>query len=483
MANAKRPAWSKRITALKKKLRELSERGSIQQFLPPMSAAELEAVEAKLGVALTDEHRAFLLEVTRGEEDTGTAPLLSPEDGILVLLKESRPSAPFPFGDAEAAELIAKYQRKRRGEPGPALEGPMDGVLPVMDHGDAQYDCVVLSGPQRGKMWHSSDLGWSPLYAVKKGKAEPLDFLSWAEQQIQEALASAPPKISPDLKQLDLIGQRLTALPPAVLEAVALEKLYLSANALRELPPEIGRLTALRELVAGGCGLTALPPSIGALRELRRLVVNGNALERLPDEIGDLSELEILNASSNRLTALPERLGGLGKLVELDVSDNRIAALPECLGGLKALRALKIAKNPLTSLPESLASLPLEELSLEEMPALDWGQALRVLARVPALATLRICQPLGAAPPALDALRQVKTLRLIGLGLTELPEEVLRLDQLEKLSLDQNQLTTLPDALGQMPALKTIVLFDNPIPQGEVERLRARWPHMKIEFF
>ena len=47
-------------------------------------------------------------------------------------------------------------------------------------------------------------------------------------------------------------------------------------------------------------------------------------------------------------------------------------------------------------------------------------------------------------------------------------------------SLDQNQLASLPDALGKMPALKGVILFRNPIPKGDVEKYRAQWPHLKL---
>jgi Leucine rich repeat len=54
--------------------------------------------------------------------------------------------------------------------------------------------------------------------------------------------------------QLDLIRNRLSALPPEIARLTALEGLYLSGNRLSALPPEIGQLTALRYLsVSCGC--------------------------------------------------------------------------------------------------------------------------------------------------------------------------------------------------------------------------------------
>ena len=79
------PRWERRIAALGKALAELGARRSKQRYLPPLSADELAEVEGRLGVALLDEHRAFLTRVARGEEPTGTAPLLAPLAGLAEL--------------------------------------------------------------------------------------------------------------------------------------------------------------------------------------------------------------------------------------------------------------------------------------------------------------------------------------------------------------------------------------------------------------
>ncbi len=503
MAKPKAPTYAKRIEALRKKLADLRARGSRRRFLPPASEADVAAFEARAGATLPDEARAFYRDVTAGEEPSDVPEILPLARTLDVL--PVKPAEPFPFGDAEAADLVERNHKKKPTEMSPALEGPPHGALPVMDQSDT-VDCVVLNGEQRGKMWQSWDAGWTPCFVVKKGKPVHLDFLAWAEGVLDEALAGAPPLVTPDSKVIDMFGLGLTEVPPTIAAATKAEKLALVNNAIRELPAWIGDLRALQEIRLSSNPLTSLPERLaelgelrvldlsltkltsipswaGKLRSLRRLVLTNSAIERLPEEIGDLAELEALLSGQNKLTALPESIGRLGKLTELDVSKNAIEQLPESMGGLSSLRVLKIAHNPLRALPEALARLPIDALDLEGLPQLDWEQALAVVAKMPSLTLLRVNQALPALPRAVAELRRLKTLRLVAVGLTEVPPEVTALPAIETLSLDQNQLTTLPDAIGAMPALKTVVLFANPIAKEEVARLRAKWPHLKIEHF
>lgn len=480
MANA--PAWQRTIARLRGAADKLRASIGPRVLSPPLAPEELGAVEDQLGVPLDEVHRAFLTEVTAGEQDTGTEWLLSPADGLAMLERGSGPSAPFPFAEEDAAALLAESARTKRGQPAPARDGPMDGVLPVIDYGCGLYDCVVLAGPQRGKIWHYGDRGWSVRYTLVEKQPAQLDFLGLVSRHLQDALAELP-KLDASATTIDLVALNLRGVPPEVFAATSVERLILSGNSIPTLPEPLFRLTTLRELVVSGTGLTAIPPAIGALRGLRRLSVGANALTALPEEVGRLAELESLEVSHNRLARVPASIVELGQLAKLELASNQLRELPPGLGRLGQLRRLTLEHNPLRELPRDLAGAPVEELAFEGMTELDFAQAFEVLADLASLRTLRVARPCAAVPPSLGELRGLTTLRLIGLGLTSIPPAVLGLDRLETLSLDQNALTTLPDALAELPALRTVVLFSNPIAPDEVARLRARWPHLKIEFF
>ncbi|WP_438016233.1 leucine-rich repeat domain-containing protein [Sorangium sp. So ce315] len=467
---------------MRKKLAELVARYAHAEFLPPFSTEELAAVEEKLGVELPEEYRAFLVEVSRGEEDTGSAFLLPPEDGLLCLTPDATPSAPFPFGDDAVEVLRRRIAKKKRGDDEPAVDGPWNGALPLMGRGDGEFDCLVLHGPERGRMWKYWDAGWAPICVVKKGVAEPVPFLDWVEEHIKELVGSAPPPIKPDAKEIRLVGLGLTSVPPAVFEAVGAEKLVLPTNQLAVLPPELTKLTSLRVLSLADNALRELPGWIGDFRALEELYLSGNPLGSLPETIGRLGSLQRLTLAKTGLRSLPETLDGLQRLAELDLRWNAIEVLPESVEALPALRVLKLLGNPLRRLPSWIARTAVEELELEKLPELDLAKALAALSDLPALRTLGIYPPHQELPPSLAGLRQVKWLKLIGLGLRGVPREVLAMQELETLSLDQNQLTAIPDEVFQMPKLTSLVLFSNPISRDEVARLRERWQHVTIEY-
>jgi len=54
-------------------------------------------------------------------------------------------------------------------------------------------------------------------------------------------------------------------------------------------------------------------------------------------------------------------------------------------------------------------------------------------------------------------------LDLRGCGLTEIPEEAYRLTQLEAIDLSDNQLTHLPECIWDLPNLKRLYFYENPI--------------------
>ncbi|HTM21964.1 MAG TPA: leucine-rich repeat domain-containing protein [Kofleriaceae bacterium] len=472
MGGKPRSAWLGR-------LRQLLDGLTAVSVAPPLDAAALAALEHRLGAALDAEHRTFLAAVCSGVAHAGVPLLLTPEQGLAELGGgRGRTDAPF------------------------ASEGDgVDGALPI--GGDPhEQDCLVLNGPERGRMWRTWDQGWTPL---RDDDGEPLGFAAWAEQQLTELRSYALLEIGPETREINLVGKGLPAVPDAVFTAVAVERMILS-GALPALPAAIGGLTQLRELVASGVGLAAIAPELGRARALRRLVLSSNRLAALPDSIGELAALEHLDIGRNQLTALPDGVGRLHALHTLRAEDNQLAALPAAVAALPALRELVLGGvwnggNPLTALPDGawpalhrlhlndcavrrlprgLAAAPLREVELARMPDLDLADAVDVLSGCHDLQTLRLDELRRPLPP-LSRLTSLRWLRLIDVELTELPD-LSALTRLETLSLDQNRLTTLPAALGALPALRSIVLFGNPLDPAEVARLRAAWPHIEIDW-
>lgn len=471
---------AKRIMTLRKKLDELGRRGSTACFLSPLSSDELAAFEETIGASLPESYRAVLLELTRGEEDTGSAWLMAPDAALATLTDDARPAARFPWSEAETEALRERLAKRKKTERVAALQGPWHGMLPLVDHGDADFDCIVLDGPERGRMWKSWNDGFTPVHVFRKGAAPPVDFLEWLEGHIADLLEDAPPPISDNARDIRLIGHRMTSIPSSVFAATRAQVLALTTNELTSLPDAIARLTELRVLALAHNRLRSLPEAIGALTELRELSAGYNALASLPSSLGRLSRLEKLLVAHNGLTAIPESIFGLEKLEELAIHDNALETLPDDERGLPSLRHVTLCGNPLRRLPEWLARTCVEDLDLGALPNLDTEQALGVLANLASLRTLQLGVH-DRFPRALGRMKQLRWLKLIGLGLRSIPVEVLELSNLETLSLDQNELRTLEEDVLNMPNLRCIVLFSNPIDRREVERLRERHPTITFE--
>ncbi|WP_000302885.1 leucine-rich repeat domain-containing protein, partial [Leptospira interrogans] len=66
--------------------------------------------------------------------------------------------------------------------------------------------------------------------------------------------------------------------------------------------------------------------------------------------------------------------------------------------------------------------------------------------------------------------------------LTTLPKEIGRLQKLESLGLDHNQLATLPEEIKQLKNLKKLYLHNNPLLSEKIERIRKLLPQCIIYF-
>lgn len=172
---------------------------------------------------------------------------------------------------------------------------------------------------------------------------------------------------SRDLKNIDLEGNRLTAVPDVVLGMPKLECLSMRDNALRSLTPAIAQLGhILVELDLRANFLETLPESIGKLRSLRLLSAGRNMLKTLPESIGELQHLNTLWLSHNRLKELPASCACLPALEDLNLHDNRLRELPDAISAAPQLSWLSVGKNQLAALPPVLLTMqPLKILHLQ----------------------------------------------------------------------------------------------------------------------
>lgn len=167
---------------------------------------------------------------------------------------------------------------------------------------------------------------------------------------------------------------------------------------------------------------------------------------------------DLAGATSLRLrglTEFPDEIFGLAETLEvLDLSDNPLTGLPPDIGRLRRLRVLFCSQSRITRLPPALGDCP----NLSQI-----GMRGGILAEIPD----------ESLPPAL------RWLTVTDNRLTALPEALGRRPRLEKLLLSGNQLDHLPESLGDLPRLELLRLSANRLerlPAWLTRLPRLAWP-------
>jgi len=296
------------------------------------------------------------------------------------------------------------------------------------------------------------------------------------------------------LRELRADGVGLTELPEAIGALRALVHLDLRDNQLTVLPGSFGRLQALEHLDVHGNPLTRWPESVLGLGSLRTLILSCTGLRELPAELAGLTELRHLSLRGCRELQDVERLYGL-TLHKLE-PPRKVSFHPERMRGLgevdgrhrfEAVPPGLLRARFVPPVPRLSDAHTLEEATLTA--GLSLHEDLERLARAPSLHTLTLTLAGTPGPalsglvalrhlrlrgradrlPSLEAMGELRTLRLEGLGLVEMP--VLgAMSRLEVLDLGQNPLLRVSgDAfrgLGSLRALHCGVLacgLDDPL--------------------
>lgn len=187
-------------------------------------------------------------------------------------------------------------------------------------------------------------------------------------------------------------------------------------------------------------------------------------LQQFPREIFDLADsLEILDLSNNALSTLPADLPRLHKLRVLFCSDNLFADLPAVLGecpqlSMVGFKANQIHKVPGDALPPALRWLILTDNQIEELP------------------------------PEIGRCRQLQKLMLAGNRLRALPPELAACSRLELLRIAANRLTEFPAFLLALPRLAWLAYAGNPFCEDrETAALSGApidsipWEHLELQ--
>ncbi|KAM3603377.1 uncharacterized protein V6R79_021028 [Siganus canaliculatus] len=163
----------------------------------------------------------------------------------------------------------------------------------------------------------------------------------------------------PDLKTLDLTGNRLKRLPPKIFNHSSLYNLVLKNNQIEEADPEwFPHNSSLTQLDISGNHLSSVSATLlSKLPLLEDLDLSDNTLQDLPpDALKNLHHLKSLNLAGNKLSSLkPAVFSHNLKLAQLFLQENELLELPPTLlRGLQHLQLLLLNQNQLQRLPPGL---------------------------------------------------------------------------------------------------------------------------------
>lgn len=190
-------------------------------------------------------------------------------------------------------------------------------------------------------------------------------------------------------------------------------------------------------------------------------------LERL--RRGELAGTRSLDLSGSGLDAFPPEILGLSDTLEhLDLGRNPLGSLPHDFGRLRRLRVLFCSGTSFRILPPVLGDCPelsqvgFRSSSVEIVPAECLPPKLRWLT----LTDNRI----ATLPDAIGRLPALQKLMLSGNRMVRLPEALGGAGSLELLRVSANRLDFLPAFLGDLPRLAWLAFAANPV-EGAASRL------------
>jgi adenylate cyclase len=247
------------------------------------------------------------------------------------------------------------------------------------------------------------------------------------------------------------------AFPTAVVYAPRLTYLNLAVNYIRAIPSDISMMSTLHVLNMACNRIGHLPDTFGLLENLQTLNLASNRLKQIPPQIFKLTRLKKLDLSYNLISEIPDEIVELKTLETLQVAGNRIRGeLPQVFQKFENLIKVDFRFNELTSIDTLKASLRLEVIRAG-------GNNISVFrSRAHTLFEVELnMNPLTYVYFEVDMLN----LKFVDFSKGKLTSCAFtsRLVAVEKLSLDYNHLTVLPDHISKMTNLTHFSLHKNNI--------------------
>ncbi len=350
--------------------------GYFDEFFPPVTAEVIAAFEAKHGVVLPADYKAFFLEVENGR--------VGPDGGIIPFEENLAP------GNCEFDEVDPTRPFKV------TFSSIYGAIFIGHVQGDTGYNLLVLNGTDRGTVWaytfiaDEEDRLCAPYPNLTFNSPNRQSFLEWVEDWVARALPAYRlhldkhehpwdhvtaetatvdlaryqiasfedfPQNVPNLSTIELYDNRIRTMQGLPVSLPALERLSLRKNQLESLEGFPREVPALKELLLSENNLhtlEGLPESFPSLERLSIIKNNLQTLDGFPPNVPKLKDLDL---RENRLTSLEGIPTVAPKLEQIDIRDNPLESLrnlPRALPKLREILLDNTAITNFTGLPEDL---------------------------------------------------------------------------------------------------------------------------------
>lgn len=260
------------------------------------------------------------------------------------------------------------------------------------------------------------------------------------------------------------------------------EELEFSLDKLTSFPTKIKYLFKLKNLMLQG-NFPEIPEAVGNLKKLEKMKILSESLSTIPDSIGNLTNLQELIVASESEVHIPSSIGNLQNLCCLVLNTWEAPQIPDTIGHLHQLKKLSITSKQL--FPQTIGQLlELESLNIrvsdeQTLPPEELHNYLACLLPLKKLKRLSLdINNLRSLPEWLYAFQELRFFRARDLKCAAFPLFLRHLPKIQDIYLRHSNISMVPEWIGELKELIILDLVGNnhiyelPDSIGHLEKLQ-----------